>query len=62
MSEQLEVEKRNFQNIRVHVRSIQKYKFSLSMTLIVAIATLLLLSLFGGKIARNGQYRFDIGL
>ena len=65
MPKQLEVGKLNFQNIRFYVWIIQKYKFCLSVTLIVAIATLLLRSAchsFGGKIARNGQYRLDIGL
>ena len=63
MSKQLEVGKSNFQNIRVYVWSIQKYKLCLSVTLIVAIATLLLRCashFFRGKIARNGQYRLDI--
>ena len=43
----------------------KKYKFCLSVTLIVAITTLLLRSacrFFRGKIARNRQYRLDIGL
>ena len=65
MSKQLEIGIRNFQNIRVYVWSVQIYKFRLSVTLIVAIATLLLRSacrFFGGKIANNGQYRLDIGL
>ena len=65
MSKQSEVGKSNFQNIRAYVWSIQNYKFCLSVTLIVAIATLLLRSafrFFRGKIARNGQYRLDIGL
>ena len=44
MSEQLEVRKWNFQSIRVYVWSIQKYKFCSSVTLILAIATLLLRS------------------
>ena len=35
----VEVGKWNFQNIRVYVWSIQKYKFCLSVTLILAIAT-----------------------
>ena len=65
MLKQLEVGKLNFQNMKVYVWSIQEYKFCLSVTLIVAIATLLLKSacrFFGGKIARIGQYRFDIDL
>ena len=65
MSKQLEVRKRNFQNIRVNVWSIQKYKLCSSVTLIVAIATVLLRSacrFYGGKIARNGQYQLDIGI
>ena len=65
MSKQLEAGQGNFQNTSVYVWSIQKYKSCLSVTLIVAIATLLLRSachFFGGKIARNGQYRFGIGL
>ena len=44
MSKQLEVGKSNFQNIRVYVWSIHKCKICLSVTLIVAIATLLLRS------------------
>ena len=44
MSKQLEAGKLNFHNIRVHIWSIQKYKFCLSVTLIVATATLLLRS------------------
>ena len=63
MSELSEVEKLKFQNIRVYVWSIQKY--NLSVALIVAMATLLLRNachFFRGKIARNGQYRLDIGL
>ena len=65
MSKQLEAGKLNFHNIRVYVWSIQKYKFCLSVTLIVATATLLLRSacpFFKGKIARNSQYRLNIGL
>ena len=65
MSKQSEVGKRNFHNIRAYVWSIQKCKFCLSVTLIVAIATLLIRTachFFGSKIARNGQYRLDIGL
>ena len=46
MSKQLEKGKLNFHNIRVYVWSIQKYKFCLSVTLIVATATLLLRSPF----------------
>ena len=42
MSKQLEVGKWNVQNIRVYVLSIQKYKFSLSVMLVVTLATLLL--------------------
>ena len=52
-------------NIRVNVWSNQKYKFCLSVTSIVAIAALLLRSasrFFKGKIARNGQFRLEIGL
>ena len=43
----------------------KKYKFCLSVTLIVVTATLLLGSacpFFEGKIAKNGQYQLDIGL
>ena len=49
----------------IYIESIQKYKICLSMSWIIAIATLLLRSVchfFGGKTARNGQYRLDIGL
>ena len=65
MSKRLEAGKLNFQNITVYVWGIQKYKFCLSVTLIVAIATLLLRSAcryFEDKIARNSQYRLTIGL
>ena len=56
MSKQLEAGKRNFHNIRAYVWSIQKYKFCLSVTLIVVTATLLLGSacpLFEGKITKK---------
>ena len=51
--------------VKVYVWRIQKYKFCLSVTIIVATATLLLKNacpFFKGKIAKNGQYRLDIGL
>ena len=55
MSKQLEAGKWNFHNIKVYVWNIQKYKFCLSVTLIVATATLLLRNAcpfsFEGKIA-----------
>ena len=57
--------KQKQENEAFYVWRIQKYKFCLSVTLIVAIATLLLgsaRSFLRGKIARNGQFLLDIDL